>query len=176
MLLEFTAIVFSAFIMDFDVFFSKYAKDNNHRMLITHSILPSIVLIIVGLIFVSPVILICGGAYFIHILIDTFDWGTNFLGIHKKPFGLKFLITKEELDNLDDILSKYKIKKSFFDFRYYKNRGILIVEGILFGIMIIGIILFALEFVLFIILYGLFLAFHLSGHLHLKNIEATNQS
>lgn len=175
-LIEFTAIVFCAFIMDFDIFFSKYAKDNNHRMLITHSIIPAIVILILGIIILSPVIVICGLVYLIHVLIDTLDWGTNFLGIHKKPFGPKFLITKEELDSLDEILSKYKIKKSFFDFRYYKSRWILITEGILFAVMIITVIVFAFEFVMLIILYFLFLAFHLSGYFHLKNIEATNQS
>ena len=41
-------IVFSAFICDFDVFFSKYAKDHNHRNLITHSIIPSIIVIVLG--------------------------------------------------------------------------------------------------------------------------------
>lgn len=175
-LIEFTAIVFSAFIMDFDIFFSKYAKDNNHRMLITHSIIPAIVILILGIIILSPVIVICALVYLIHVLIDTLDWGTNFLGIHKKPFGPKFLITKEELDSLDEILSKYKIKKSFFDFRYYKSRGILITEGILFAVMIITTIVFAFEFVMLIFLYILFLAFHLSGYFHLKNIEAKNQS
>lgn len=175
-LIEFTAIVFSAFVMDFDIFLSKFAKDNNHRMLITHSIIPSIGLLILGLIMLSPVIFICGLAYLIHIFIDTLDWGTNFLGIHKKPFGPKFLITKEELENIDEILSKYKIKKSFFDLRYYKSRGILFTEGIFFVVMMFSVILFAIEFILLIILYTLFLAFHISGYLHFKKIEAAYQS
>ncbi len=175
-LFQFTAIVFAAFFMDFDVFLSKFAKDNNHRMLITHSIIPSIGLLILGLIILSPVILICSLAYFIHVFVDCIDWGTNFLGIHQKPFGPKFLITKEELDNLDEILSKYKIKKSFFDIRYYSKVGVLIAEGLLFGAMLTSIILFAMEFSLFIILYLLFLAFHISGYLHLKKIEANHQS
>jgi len=175
-LIEFTAIVFSAFIMDFDVLFSKFAKDNNHRMLITHSIIPSIVIILIGIVILSPVIFLCGFGYLIHIIIDTLDWGTNFLGIHKKPYGPKFLITKAELDNIEQILSTYKIKKSFFDIRYYSKKGILIVEGLLAVTMIISITLFALEFILLIIVYVLFLAFHISGYLHFKKIEATAQS
>jgi len=80
------------------------------------------------------------------------------------------------LDNLDEILSNYKIKKSFFDIRYYSKEGILIAEGILFGSMLASVILFAFEFILFIALYFLFLAFHVLGYLHFKKIEANNQS
>ena len=170
--LEFTIIVIFSFIMDFDIFFSKYARDHNHRMLITHSIIPSIILLIVGLIFLSPFLLVCALAYFIHALIDTFDWGTNFLGFHKKPWGAKLLITKEELENLDKHLSNFKVKKSFFDFKYYSNKVILFIEISVAFFMLLFIILFALEYIIITLLYIPFLLFHLLGFLHLKRIES----
>ena len=83
-LFEFSLIVVSSFICDFDVFLSKFAKDHNHRMLITHSIIPSVIIIIIGLILNWLVLTLIGITYFIHIVIDTFDWGTNFFYIQKK--------------------------------------------------------------------------------------------
>ena len=170
-LLEFGFIVICGFIMDFDIFFTKYAKDGNHRMLISHSILPGLLILIIGLIVSWPFLIISGFSYLIHITIDTLDWGTNFLGIHKKPFGPKFLITKEELENLDEILSKYKIKKLFFDTRYYSKKIVLGVELILLIGMMLSIILFAYEFILLSLLYIPFLLFHVLGYSQMKKIE-----
>ena len=168
---EYLIIVITAFINDFDILFSKYARDNNHRMLITHSIIPSIIILIFGLIFISPFLIICGVIYFIHVFVDTLDWGTNFLGIHKKPFGPKFLISKEELENIDEILANFKIKKSFFDFRYYSNKGIIAIEIIFFTLMILFVAFFALKYLFIIALYFPLLAFHLILYFKLKKIE-----
>ena len=89
-LLEFSLIVLFSFFCDFDVLFIKFAKDHNHRLLITHSIIPSIILIIIGYILMWPVLIICGFSYSIHIIIDTIDWGTNFFYFQKKQIGFKF--------------------------------------------------------------------------------------
>ena len=99
-LFEFVFIVFFSFICDFDVFFAKYAIEHNHRMLISHSIIPSFLIIIIGIIFIWPVLFFSGLAYSIHVIIDTFDWGTNFFYFQKKQIGLKLLISKEEFENL----------------------------------------------------------------------------
>ena len=64
-LLEFYLIVFFSFICDFDVFFSKYAINHNHRMLISHSIIPSIVIIVIGILF-------SGQLYFLVVLSISF--------------------------------------------------------------------------------------------------------
>ncbi len=140
-------------------------------MLITHSIIPSIIILIFGLIFISPFLIICGVAYFIHIFVDTFDWGTNFLGIHKKPFGPKLLISKEELNNIDEILANFKIKKSFFDLRYYNNKVIIAIEIILLALMIISVAFLALKYLFIITLYFPLLTFHLIVYFKLKKIE-----
>ncbi|MGV9200564.1 MAG: hypothetical protein ACOC4M_17285, partial [Promethearchaeia archaeon] len=171
-LFQFLFIVLCSFIMDFDIFFSKYAQDNNHRMLISHSIIPSLILIVLGIFFFLPTLLIGGITYFIHIVIDSCDWGTNFCGFHEKPFGPKFLISREELDNLSEILKGFKVDKSFFDFKYYKNRLILGIEIIVFIVMVCMLFLFAIEFGYFVIFYFPLLLFHIFGHISLKKIEA----
>ena len=85
-------IVFSAFVCDFDVFFSKYAKDHNHRNLITHSIIPSIIVIVLGIVFNWPALVISGFALFLHIFVDLFDWGTNLFYFSKKMIGPRLFI------------------------------------------------------------------------------------
>ena len=168
---EFSLVVILAFICDFDVFFSKYAKNHNHRMLITHSIIPSLIIIIFGIIFLWPALILGGFVYFLHIVLDSFDWGTNFFYFPKKPFGLKLLITKEELENLPKYLANYKRPESFFDSKYYGSRWNIAFEIILFLLMITSIMLFAFQYFLFTIFYFVFLAFHLSRHYNLKKIE-----
>ncbi|MFX1354157.1 MAG: hypothetical protein ACFFGP_09375, partial [Promethearchaeota archaeon] len=128
--IEFLLIVVFSFICDFDVFFSKFAKDHNHRMLISHSIIPSIIMIFVGIIFNWTILTFSGTAYFIHIVIDTFDWGTNVFYLPKKQIGFKLLISKEEFNNLSQYLSNYKKPESFFDERYYSNKLCLAIEAL----------------------------------------------
>ena len=161
-----------AFICDFDVFFSKYAKDNNHRLLITHSIIPGVIIIILGFLFNSISVVIGGFSYFIHIIIDTFDWGTNFFYFQKKQIGLKLLISKEEFNNISKYLSKFKRKQSFFDERYYRCKACLIIEMLVFALMMLIITLFARGFFFVVIIYFLFLGFHLYIHFNLKKIES----
>jgi hypothetical protein len=155
-LFEFLLIVLFSFICDFDVFFSKYAKDHNHRMLISHSIIPSLFIVACGFITNWPALLFSGISYIIHIIIDTFDWGTNFLYFQKKQIGLKLLISKEELENLPKYLSKYKRAESFF------------------VLMMVFIIIYALQYIFLIFIYFIFLCFHLYRHFILKRIESSD--
>ena len=171
-LVEFVFIVLFSFICDFDVFFAKYATNHNHRMLISHSIIPGFLILMCGIIINWPVLAFCGAAYSIHAIIDTFDWGTNFFYFKKKLIGMKLLITKDELENLPDYLSKYKKAESFFDAKYYSSKINLGIEVMLFILMMVSIIIFAFEFVLFSLFYFLGLYFHLSRHFMLKKIEA----
>ena len=169
-LFEFFVIVLSAFIIDFDVIFSKYGKDHNHRNLITHSIWPSGLVLILGIILFNLVLTICGITLIIHILIDTFDWGTNFF-YSGKTLGLKLLISPEEEKNMKEILSKYKIAHSYFAFKYYNNRGCKIVEILVCILMLVTNLIFASEFWYFLFFYFIFLGFHLYGYKKLKEIE-----
>ncbi|MFX0057811.1 MAG: hypothetical protein ACFE85_03280 [Candidatus Hodarchaeota archaeon] len=172
-LIEFLLIIFSSFICDFDVFFSKYAINNNHRMLISHSIVPSIIIMIFGFIFNWIALFFSGFVYFIHIVIDTFDWGTNFFYFQKKQVGLKLLISREEFENIGEYLKKYKRAESFFDVKYYQNRVCMGIEVLLFILMMVCAIFFAFKFILIVLFYFPFLYFHLQRHYYLKKIEAS---
>ena len=170
-LLEFILIVFLSFICDFDVFFSKYAKEHNHRLLISHSIIPSAILIIIGFGLNWTTLLLGGINYFIHIIIDTLDWGTNVFYFQNKQIGFKFLISKEEFENLPKYLAKYKTPASFFDEKYYNNKLCLVIELLCFILMIFFLLLFAIQYLFLILLYFTGLYFHLHRHFTLKKIE-----
>jgi hypothetical protein len=172
LIIEFIIIVLLSIICDFDVFFAKFAPNHNHRMLISHSIIPALFVILFGIILNLPFIIFGGVAYSIHVIIDTFDWGTNFFYYNKKILGLKLLISKEESENLPEYLSKFKKKESFFDSKYYSSKVSLGIEVLLFILMVIFITIFAFEFVLVSLFYFLGLYFHLSRHFMLKKIEA----
>ena len=141
-------------------------------MLITHSVLPSLIIILLGFFFNWVALIFSGILYFIHILIDTIDWGTNLLFLNKKPVGIKALISEEELANLPKYLANYKHDESFFDEKYYTNKASIAIEIILFVIMMVSIIIFALEYIFIIIFYFMGLYFHLARHFHLKKLEA----
>ena len=171
-LIEFLLIVFFAFICDFDVLFAKFAKNNNHRMLITHSIIPGVVIIILGVFTGWTALTISGISYSIHIIIDTFDWGTNLFYFTKKQVGFKLLISKEEFNNISKYLAQYKNPQSFFDKKYYGNFVCLLVEVLIFIGMVLLIITLALDYFIIVIFYPFFLAFHLIRHFNLKKIES----
>ncbi|MFW9878433.1 MAG: hypothetical protein ACFFG0_35575 [Candidatus Thorarchaeota archaeon] len=141
-------------------------------MLITHSILPGLIITILGLLFNWTFIIISGFSYLIHVIIDTFDWGTNFFYFQKKQVGLKLLITKDEFKNISKHLSKFKRPESFFDKKYYGNIVCVITEILIFILMIFFITIFALEYLIIISIYFIFLAFHLQRHFNLKKIES----
>lgn len=171
-LFEFAFIVFFSFICDLDVFFSKYAINHNHRMLISHSIIPGFLMLLFGIIINWPALTFSGGAYSFHVIIDTFDWGTNFFYFQKKQIGLKLLISKEEFENLPKYLSKFIKAESFFDSKYYSSKVSLGIEAILFILMLVLIVLFAFQFIFIIIFYFVGLFFHLTRHFKLKRIES----
>jgi len=171
-LFEFAFIVLFSFICDLDVFFAKYAINHNHRMLISHSIIPGFLMLLFGIIINLPVLAFSGAIYSIHVIIDTFDWGTNFFYFQKKQVGLKLLISKEEFENLPKYLSKFKKAESFFDSKYYSNKVNLGIEAMLFILMLVFIILLAFQFIFIIIFYFLGLFFHLTRHFKLERIES----
>ena len=172
-LFQFTLIVSCALIADLDIIFIKYTKVENHRMLISHSIFPCILFFIIGFFSSSTLILTCGLAYLSHILLDTIDWGTNLFYFQKKPIGLMFLISKEEIENLNDYLSNYKVARSYFDFKYYDSKFMQSFEILLFIAMLFFMIFFAVEFILMIVVYFIGLGIHIFTHYHLKEIERT---
>jgi len=142
-------------------------------MLITHSILPGIIVTVLGVLFNWIVLILSGLSYSLHVIIDTFDWGTNFFYFPKKQVGLKLLITKDEFANISAHLSQHKRPGSFFDKKYYGNTMIILMEVLIFISMIFFISIFALNYFLIIIIYFIFLGFHLQRHFNLKRIESS---
>ena len=142
-------------------------------MLITHSILPGIIVTVLGVLFNWIVLILSGLSYSLHVIIDTFDWGTNFFYFPKKQVGLKLLITKDEFANISAHLSQYKRLGSFFDKKYYGNTMVILMEVLIFISMIFFISIFALNYFLIIIIYFIFLGFHLQRHFNLKRIESS---
>ncbi|MHA1805847.1 MAG: hypothetical protein ACTSU4_15120, partial [Promethearchaeota archaeon] len=130
-------------------------------MLITHSIIPSLIVSLLGIIFLYPALILAGFCLFLHVFIDTFDWGTNFFFFPKKIWGLKFLISKEEFLNFKRLIAQYNHPAAFFDFKYYANKTCLAIEIIIFIGMVFSLFLFARQYLYFILFYFLFLLFHL---------------
>ena len=129
-------------------------------------------MLLFGIIINLPVLAFSGAIYSIHVIIDTFEWGTNFFYFQKKQVGLKLLISKEEFENLPKYLSKFKKAESFFDSKYYSSKVNLGIEAILFILMLVFIILLAFQFIFIIIFYFLGLFFHLTRHFKLERIES----
>lgn len=157
---------------DFDLLFQKQARLGNHRMFITHSTIPFLILVIFSILLGNLLIFACSLSYLSHIFIDTIDWGTNLLYTPKKLVGLKILIPKNENDEFSKILKNYNNPYSFFNFRYYKSKTILSLELFVFVLMIISIIYLALEFIYFITFYILAIFFHVFFHSRLKKLES----
>jgi hypothetical protein len=172
-LFEIILIVGSSFVCDFDVLFTKYALDNNHRNLFTHSIIPSVIITVIGAIIHWPALIFSGISYALHILVDTLDWGTNFLYFGHHNIGLRLLISKEEQDNLDFYLNQYNRKASFFDFKRYNNKLWISMSVVIFLLMILFVFIYALDYFYLIIFYFIALGFHLYKHFSLKKIETS---
>ncbi len=164
----FSFIVLCGFISDFDIIFKKYAKDHNHRMLITHSIYISLIIIIIGLILNEIWVLMGGIAYFCHILIDLIDWGTNFF-YNKKMFGLRILLSPEERVDLSHIINDKENRQFFFVQRYYSSKLMIFLEIIIGISMFIALFVFAINYWYFLFGYIFFFAFHFSEYIGLKN-------
>ena len=130
-------------------------------------------MILLGIIINWLALIFSGLAYFIHVIIDTFDWGTNVFYFPKKQVGLKLLISKEEFNNINQYLANYKKSESFFDAKYYSNKICLSIEVLIFVLMIIFLLVFALQYIWIAILYFPFLYFHLDRHFRLKKFESS---
>ncbi|MHA1339043.1 MAG: metal-dependent hydrolase [Promethearchaeota archaeon] len=146
---EYLFIVFCAFIADIDYFFRKFAKDENHRNFITHTIYPAIILIVLSPIldyfFHTPflfitnfvVIAVGGFAYLSHILLDLLDWGLNPF-YTKHTIGLYLVLSQHEknLAHPKTIIEREKKKDQYFFVKRYYNTPLIV--SIDFIISVIG--------------------------------------
>ena len=143
-LLEVCLVILFPFLIDLDFLLSKFAKNNNHRRLITHSLIPYICLLLIGIFF--PLFLILGICGVVHILTDTLDWGTAlFAPFYSEPLGGTLPKPPEEIINIPD----YTKRQCWFAKTYYASSVMLLLE-ILFGVAAILLIIFLVLLLLFI--------------------------
>jgi len=160
-ILEYIIVVLFPFIIDLDFLLSKFAKNHNHRRLITHSIIPYLCLLIIGIFF--PLILILGICGVVHILSDALDWGTAlFSPFYKEPLGGILPHPPKEIVEI----TNYRKRQCWFATTYYKSKVLLFLE-IIFGILAILLIVIIDSSYLWITLfYFLFVAFQV--HLNIQ--------
>ncbi|MHA1276124.1 MAG: DUF6122 family protein [Candidatus Helarchaeota archaeon] len=161
--IELLIVVGFPFLIDLDFFFSKFAKNNNHRRLITHSLVPYIPLLIIGIFF--PVVLALGIGAIIHILTDTIDWGTALLTpFYKEPIGGILPLPPKEIIEIPN----YRKRQCWFATTYYKNSILVIIE-LIFGVTAILLIVLINIWVSWLLLfYFLFVALQLRFNLYCR--------
>ncbi len=128
-------------------------------------------MIIMGILLNWTILIISGLAYCIHILIDTFDWGTNFFYFYHKNLGFRLLYSKEEIEKID---IEYKNPKAYFDIKYYNNKIILSLEMSIFIIMVLILVILAPKYIYAVIFYFLILALHLLRYYQLNKDNKLN--
>ncbi|MHA1264334.1 MAG: hypothetical protein ACTSRS_03785 [Candidatus Helarchaeota archaeon] len=159
-LIEFFLVVSFPFFIDFDFLFSKYAKDNNHRRLITHSLFPYLALLPLGLFY--QVLFILGLCGIIHILTDTVDWGTSlFSPIIKEPLGGILPTPPKEVVEIPN----YKKRQCWFTKVYYASSIIVVLEIFFGGLAILSILLIDLTYFWIMLFYFVFLMLQIRFYL-----------
>ena len=140
------------FLIDFDFLLSKYAKDHNHRRLITHSLTPYLGLLVLGIFF--PLFLALGICGVVHVLSDTIDWGTAlFAPFYSEPLGGILPKPPQKIIDIRD----YRKRQCWFTKTYY-NSKILIALEVLFGVIAVVLIIFINIWYIWVLLfYFLFL-------------------
>lgn len=161
--LEFCLVVIFPFLIDLDFLLSKYAKGNNHRRLITHSLIPYICLLIIG-IFI-PIFLILGICGVVHILTDVIDWGTAlFSPLYNDTIGGILPTPPQEIIDIPD----YKKRQCWFTKTYYTSI-IMIISELIFGLAAVLLIVFInISYVWIILFYLLFLGLNLNFYRQCK--------
>ncbi len=117
--------------IDFDIFLSKFAADNNHRILITHWPIFWVLIFLLG--FFSELTFWIGLSGIIHLLFDLPDWG---LPVYE-PFSHKLSPHLLRSPTNGDIHSFHWFLK-----RYYENSLIRIIE-------IFSLVFFFISFIFF---------------------------
>jgi hypothetical protein len=154
---EFYLVVIFPFLIDLDFLFSKFAKNKNHRRLITHSLLPYIALLTFG--FIYPVFFILGLCGVVHLLIDMIDWGTALLApFYRDPIG--GVLPHVPLNLISE--ANFEQRQCWFTKTYYRSKVILTVEVLIVLLAISLILIIAVQYLWLMVLYSLFLAFHLT--------------
>ncbi len=124
-----------SFAQDFDFLLSKYAQDENHRLLITHSIWPGVVAIAVSFPLAMPWVNVAGINSLCHVLVDSVDWGVTLIG-QKKLFGFQILHHGKVM-TLEETKQRYPNFRCFFTIQWFRNPIMWVLEvGSITGMVI----------------------------------------
>jgi len=163
---EFSLIVAFPFLIDFDFLLSKYAKNNNHRRLITHSLIPYLCLLVIG-IFI-PLLLILGICGVVHILSDALDWGTAlFAPFYNDTLG--GILPKPPKEIVE--IPNYRKRQCWFTKIYYTSFSLFTLEIVLGLAAILSIIFINFWYLWVLIFYFLFVALQVRFYLSCKQKE-----
>ncbi|MHA1383035.1 MAG: metal-dependent hydrolase [Candidatus Helarchaeota archaeon] len=150
-------------LIDFDFIFSKFAENHNHRRLITHTFIPYIILILIGLLFlwlnitefwIYPFLI--GACGCVHVSLDSIDWGILlFYPIRHNLIG-GILEVPRNSNNKNG-----RIPHCYFIMTYYRSKIIKTLEFIFAISAILLIILINIKLIYVFLVYTATLLLHL---------------
>ena len=134
--LEVVAIILSACAIDADFLLTKYARDQNHRMLPTHGVAVPVACVagFVLTLFLLPAyqslpwtLLLCGTNVLVHQIVDSVDWGLDFFHAGRLV-GARILLGGKSAAEFRDDASRYMPSTTLFYHVYYHHRGMIAAE------------------------------------------------
>ncbi|MHA1672146.1 MAG: hypothetical protein ACTSYI_00835, partial [Promethearchaeota archaeon] len=154
-------------ISDFDILLLIKSKEKNHRMFFSHSIFFSGTILLLALLTSQWWLFFCGIGALIHVCIDMMDWGTNLL-FTKRIIGPRFLLKRDEWDNVPGLMKKEFAPKYFFVKRYFGSIPFQLLE-ILAGLgMILCFVFLVPSYWYAVFGYVLVLGYHLFEFFELR--------
>ncbi|MHA1376865.1 MAG: metal-dependent hydrolase [Candidatus Helarchaeota archaeon] len=166
---EFQILLFIgvSIIIDFDFLFSKYAKNHNHRRLITHTYIPYIISILIGLILLLlnltefwMYFFLIGVAGVFHVSLDLVDWGIMLLFPFKREIKGGFLSISEDFRGKND-----RIPHCYFIIAYYKSKIIRFLEISIASLALLMILIVDINFIYIMLVYVGLLLLHVYQYL-----------
>lgn len=146
---ELAACILASCVVDADFVFTRVARDRNHRMLPTHSLLvPCACWLLAAIVAftslqhasIAWMLVACGANILVHLLVDSIDWGLN-LFLRGRLVGLKLLLGARTSAEFHELASKVTPPITMFYHVYFHDRRILAIEGASACAMILSLLL-----------------------------------
>lgn len=168
-------IIAGAVAQDGDFLLSKWAPFNNHRRLFTHSVWPTIIILLIGLITMTSWIIFISISVFTHIFVDMLDWGVNFW-YNGKLIGPAVLLPEKDTSHLDLPSMGYYYRKFFFTNTYMHSKWFLLTDFVLLILTVFLMVVTQFPWIFLIMGYVLAWGYHLYSYISekRKNIELMN--
>ncbi len=169
-------IILAGCVNDADFIFSRFEKNKNHRMFFTHSAFPGMFVVMAGLVisFVAMpgsilgwFLILSGCNLTMHVLVDSIDWGVNFL-FKKQVVGKRLLLQGRTPDEYYAYSTRFPSPRGLYFKQYYTNSIMRFIEIISCCMLVIISILawdiVASEHWWVFLAYPSLLAFHLAEY------------